>query len=65
MKDYSAGDDAKADVDFWVDKLSGYHGIGYKAERLDKGIVNCDIPADVTEKLRSIQLTISDHRFLK
>lgn len=55
VKEYSASDEAKADVDFWVDKLTGYHGIGYKAEGLDKGVTSCEIPADITEKLKALQ----------
>ena len=55
VKEYSATDEAKADVDFWVEKLTGYRGIGYKAEGLGKGVVNCELPADVTETLRAMQ----------
>ena len=55
VKNYSATDEAKADVDYWVDKLTGYHGIGYKAEGLDKGVISCEIPAYITEKLRAMQ----------
>ena len=43
VKNYSATDEAKADVDYWVDKLTGYHGIGYKAEGLDKGVISCEL----------------------
>ncbi|MBR4554047.1 MAG: amino acid adenylation domain-containing protein [Ruminococcus sp.] len=55
VKSYSASDEAKADAEYWIDKLSGYHGIGYKAEGLDKGVVSCEIPADTTEKLKTAQ----------
>ena len=55
VKKYSGTDEAKADADFWIDKLTGYHGIGYQAGKLCKGVVSCDIPADMTEKLKALQ----------
>ncbi len=55
VKKYSETDEAKSDVDFWLNKLAGYHGVGYKAKKLSKGVVICEIPADITEKLKKLQ----------
>lgn len=54
QKEYANSDPAGADKMYWIDKLTGYRGIGYKANRLDKSVVTLDMPSDVTEKLKQL-----------
>lgn len=54
MSAYLNSDEAVRDKEYWLDRLSGFRGVGYRANDLAKGTLDREVPAQITEAFQPV-----------
>ncbi len=55
VKEYLQTNEAEADRKYWIDKLTGYKGISYRAAESKKETLYVDIPEEISAALKAYQ----------